>query len=219
MARISGGYLGVTLVLASNLWNGVIYTENGGTLNVLQTLLFFHLLAVVGLFAGMAMEVFAIVRLQSAATNADVRAALLNVPAAGPLMGLSTLLLLAMGISMIYVGGFGWSAGWINVVFALTIVLAILGPAVTGRRADALHALAAQAGDGPIAAAIEAGRRDRVLPYMVFLGIFELVAALYIMVAKPDLTPAIAIAVAAAVVAGVPSALVTRRARTAQAET
>jgi uncharacterized membrane protein len=186
---------------------------------VLQTLLFFHLLAVVGLFAGMAVEVFAIVRLQRAATNADVRAALLNVPAAGPIMGLSTLLLLAMGISMIYVGGFGWGAGWINVVFGLTIVLAILGPAVTGRRAEALHALAAQAGEGPVAPAIDAGRRDRVLAYMVFLGIFELIAALYIMVAKPDLTPATVFAVAAAVVAGLPATLLIRRAQTARAET
>jgi uncharacterized membrane protein len=120
---------------------------------------------------------------------------------------------------MIYVGGFGWGAGWINVVFGLTIVLAILGPAVTGRRAEALHALAAQAGEGPIAPAIDAGRRDRVLAYMVFLGIFELIAALYIMVAKPDLTPAIVFAVAAAVVAGLPATLLIRRAQTARAET
>jgi hypothetical protein len=54
---------------------------------------------------------------------------------------------------------------------------------------------------------------------MVFLGIFELIAALYIMVAKPDLTPAIVFAVAAAIVAGLPAALLMRRTQTARAET
>jgi uncharacterized membrane protein len=140
-----------------------------------------------------------------------VRAALLNIPAVGPMMGLSVLLLLAMGLAMIYTAGFAWSTGWIDVVFVITIVLATLGPLVNGRRAEALHALAAQAGEGPITPAIEAGRRDRVLYYLAFLSLFGLVAALYIMVGKPDLVPAIAVAVAAAVLALVPAMLALRR--------
>jgi uncharacterized membrane protein len=178
---------------------------------MLQTLLFFHLLAVVGLFSGIALEIFALIRLQRAATLSEARAALLNIPAVGPIMGLSVLLLFAMGISMIYAGGFGWSVGWIDVVFAITLVLATLGPAVNGRKAEALHALAAGAGDGPITAEVEAGRRDRVLYYLAFLALFELVAALYIMVDKPDLVPAVVVAVAAAVLAALPVGLVLRR--------
>ena len=182
---------------------------------MLQTLLFFHILAVIGLFTGVIIELLALVRLARAATLSDVRAATLNLPVIGPIMGISTLLLLAMGISMIYVGHFGWAAGWINVVFALTIVLAILGPAISGRKADALHALAAQAGEGAVTPAIDAARRDPVFVYMCFMSLFELVAALYVMVAKPDVLPAIAAAVIAAILAALPATLLLRRAKPA----
>lgn len=178
---------------------------------MLQTLLFFHILAVAGLFAGIAIELAAVLRVHRANTMAEVRAALLNTPVVGPIMGISSLLLLAMGISMIYAGGFGWSAGWINVVFIVTIALAVLGPAVTGRRADALHAMAAQGGDGAITPAVDAARRDRLFNYMVFMSLLELVAALYVMVARPEALSAVIVVVAAAVVAVIPAALVTRR--------
>lgn len=178
---------------------------------MLQTLLFFHILAVIGLFTGIALEVLALIRLHRASTLSDVRAALLNVPVIGPIMGLSTLLLLAMGISMIYAGGFGWTAAWINVVFALTIVLAIAGPAINGRRTDALHALAAQAGDGEVTAAVDAARRDRVLNYVAFMSLFELVAALYIMVAKPEIVHALSVVIVMAIAAAYPAAMFLRR--------
>ena len=177
---------------------------------MLQTLLFFHLLAAIGLFTGMGIELLALARVHRASTVAEVRAALLNVPVVGPMMGLSTLLLLAMGISMIYVGHFAWSAGWINVVFALTIVLAILGPAVSGRRAEAMHAAAAATPEGPVSSELDALRRDRVFNYMLFMSFFELVAALYVMVSKPDVTIAAGAVVAAAVLAVVPTAALLR---------
>lgn len=179
---------------------------------MLQTLLFFHILAVIGLFSGLSIELLALVRLSRAATLGEVRAATLNVPVIGPLMGLSVLLLLAMGISMIYVGRFGWTAGWVNVVFAVTIVLAIVGPAINGRRIDALHALAAQAGEGAVTPALDAARRDKVLHYTSFMSFFELIAALYIMVTKPDVLPAALVVVAAAVLAALPPAMLLRRA-------
>lgn len=174
-------------------------------------MLFFHILAVIGLFTGIAIELIALLRAHRADTLDEVRAALLNVPVVGPIMGISALLLIAMGIGMIYAGGFAWSAAWINVVFALTIALTILGPAVTGRRAEALHALALSSGNGRITPAVDAARRDRLFNYMVFLSLFELVAALYIMVSKPEAVSAVLAAVAAAVLAVIPAAMVTRR--------
>lgn len=179
---------------------------------MLQTLLFFHILAAAGLFAGTAIEIIAIVRVHRARTLADVRAAALNLPVVGPIMGISALLLVAMGVSMIYAGQFGWGPAWIDAVFAVTIVLVIAGPAVTGRKAEALHALAAQAGDGPVTAAVDAACRDRLLNYMVFLTLFELIAALYVMVTKPDLLPSVTAIVVAALVAALPAALLLRRA-------
>lgn len=177
---------------------------------MLQTLLFFHMLAVIGLFTGIAIDLLAVFRVHRASTMEQVRAATLNVPVVGPLMGMSVLLLLAMGIAMIYAGQFPWSTGWINVVFALTIVLAILGPAVTGRRAEALHAAASAAPDGPVTPEIDARRRDRVFNYMVFLSLFELIAALYVMVNKPELLAAITIAAAGALLAVLPTTFILR---------
>lgn len=177
---------------------------------MLSTLVFFHILAVTGLFAGMAMEVSMLLRLHRAGTLTDVRAALLNVPAMGPIMGGSTVLLVAMGVAMIYAGGFGWKPGWINAVFGLTVVLAILGPTVIGRKAEALHALAQQAGEGPVTAQIDAARRDRAFNYIVFMSCFELVAALYIMVAKPEMAAAGGLIAAAALLAFLPAAVAMR---------
>jgi uncharacterized membrane protein len=177
---------------------------------LLPTLLFFHVLAAIGLFAGIIVELLALIRIHRAVTVADVRAATLNVPVVGPMMGLSALVLIAMGITMVITGGFAWNAGWINVVFAVTIVLAILGPTVTGRRAEALHAAALAAADGPITPDIDVRRRDRFFNYMVFVSLLELVAALYIMVVKPETSTALAAAVAAAVIALLPVALLTR---------
>ena len=178
---------------------------------MLQTLLFFHVLAAIGLFTGITLELITVLRVSRAATLSEVRAATLNTPLMGPLMGLSSLLLIGMGIAMVYVGGFSWAAGWLNAVFVLTIVLAVLGPAVTGRKADAMHALALQAGDGPITQAVDNARRDRVFNYMVFMSLFELIAALYVMVTKPDLIPAVTVIAGAAVLAAFPAALLLRR--------
>lgn len=128
----------------------------------------------------------------------------------GPIMGGSSVLLVAMGIAMIYAGGFGWSAGWVNAVFGLTIVLAALGPLVVGRKAESLHALALQAGEGAITPQIEAARRDRVFTYTVWMSCFELIAALYIMVARPQMSAAGALILAAAVLALLPAASMLR---------
>lgn len=178
---------------------------------MLLTLLFFHLLAVTGLFAGIVLELAALMRVWQAATLADIRAACLNVPLVGPIMGLSVLLLVAMGIAMIYVGGFDWSAAWIDVVFLVTIVLAVIGPAVTGKRSDALHAMVKKAGDGVIPAEIDAARRDPALRFLPWLSLFELIAALFIMTTKPQLGVAILAAVLAALFALIPAAAIKPR--------
>ena len=178
---------------------------------MLQTLLFFHLLAVVMLFSGMALEVAAFVRLHRATTLAQARAAMLNIPVIGPLMGIGALLLIGAGIAMVYVGDFGWAPPWVNLTFVLTIILAVNGPLTNGKRSEAILALASQAGDGPINPEIHRARCDRFLNYSIFLSACELVAALYIMTTKPIFAACITAVVLAALVAIVPTAAVLRR--------
>ena len=178
---------------------------------MLQVLLFFHLLAVVTLFSAMAVELIGFARLHRASTLADVRIATLNFPLVGPMMGLGTLVLIAAGIALIYVGGFGWAPPWVNITFLLTIILAINGPITNGKRCGVIHALATQAGDGPITQEIQAARADRILNYSIYLSAWELVAALFIMTTKPGLAICVTAVLFAAVLAGVATFLVLRR--------
>lgn len=173
-------------------------------------LLFLHLLAVAMLFAAVGIELAVYVALHRAQTVAQARAALSNGPLIGPIMGSGVLLLVAMGVAMVYVGGFGWQP-WTIVVFIVTIVLAVNGPLTNGKRGEALYRLAQNATDGPITPELEAARLDRVLNYSVFMTACELIAALYIMSNKPGLAGSLwAVAIAAAV-ALFPTALVTRK--------
>lgn len=177
---------------------------------MLQTLLFFHILGVVGLFVGFALEVIILVRLRAAATLAEMSAAMLNVPLIRPLMVSSVLLVLATGISMVYIGSFGWSQGWIDVVLLVLLVLAVLAPVVVGNRLEGLHEAVERSQNGPITAEMDATRRGRAMNYTIFLSLFETLAALYVMVSKPMLTTVVLLLVLAAVAAVVPTAVILR---------
>jgi hypothetical protein len=173
-------------------------------------LLFFHLLAVAMLFAAVGIELAVYFALHRAQTIAQARAALSNGPLIGPIMGFGVLLLVAMGVAMVYVGGFGWQP-WTTVVLIMTIVLAVNGPITNGKRGEALYRLAQNATDGPITPELETARSDRVLNYSVFMTACEFIAALYIMSSKPGLAGSLLAVAIAAMIALVPTALVTRK--------
>lgn len=182
---------------------------------MLQTLLFFHLIAAMALFAGIAIEIAAFVSLQRATTASEVRAAMLHVPLVGPLMVSGVVLLLAMGIAMVYMGGYGWQP-WLLVALAMTVVLTLGGKLINGARCEAIHALAHQAGDGPLSTDIDARRRDPVLTYTMFASSLELIAMVYVMSSKPLLSGCVAAIAAGLVVAVIPTMLVLRRSPAAQ---
>lgn len=173
-------------------------------------LLFLHLLAVAMLFAATGIELAVYVALHRAQTVAQALAALSNGPFIGPIFGLAVLLLVAVGVAMVYVGGFGWQP-WTIVGFIVTIVLAVNGPLINGKRGEALYRLAQNEADGPITPELEAARSDRVLNYSVFMTAFELIAALYVMSNKPGLAGSLLAVAIAAAAALVPMALVTRK--------
>lgn len=178
---------------------------------MLLTLLFFHLIAAVSLFAGIAIEIAGYIALLRARNVAEVRAAVTCMPAVGPIMISAVVLLVAMGISMVYVSGFGWQP-WIVFSLGVTVVLTAIGKTVNGARCEAIHAAAFGAADGSIPDGIERARRDPVLAYCIFAMLFELVAALYIMTNKPQLNVCAIAAAIAAMCAFVPAALVRRAA-------
>lgn len=182
---------------------------------MLQTLLFFHILGVVGLFVGFAFEVLTLVRLRRATTLAEVHAATLNVPLIGPLMGMSTLLVLGMGIAMVYAGNFGWSEAWIDVTLVLVVIIAVLAPILIGRPLETLHRAVSGSKGGAVPQSLDAVRRSGVVNFMCFLGLFEATVALYVMVDKPAISEIVALVLLAAVIAAIPAARAVRAASAA----
>lgn len=172
-------------------------------------LLFFHLLAVALLFAGMGIEIAATVQLHRATTVGGVRAAMQNGPLIGVFMSTGLVLLLAMGIALVYVGGFGWQP-WTTIALILAIVLGINGPVTNGKRGEAIASKAAASPEGPITRELRAARSDRLWNYSVFITALELVAALYVMSNKPGLIQCILAVVLAAALAFVPLSFVSR---------
>lgn len=180
------------------------------------TLLFFHLVAVALLFSGMGIEIAAVLALHRASSVEQIRAAMLNGPLVGPLMGLGALLLITMGVAMVYSGSFGWQP-WDTVTLILTLALVINGPITNGRRGEAIAKMAASAQNGSIPPELHARRSDRFWNYSIFTTAFELIAALYLMSNKPGLTACI-VAVALAGVAGLVPMLILTSNKTAPAK-
>lgn len=182
---------------------------------LIPLLLFFHVLAVCGLFAGAGIELAAFTRFRRAATFAEAREALCHVELVGPIMRSSVLLLLAAGIWLVYASGLGW-APWVVTVLILTVAMAAAGGAVNGRRLDGAHAECAS-GEGALPQTVEAVRADGLLNFTVALLPCVLIGALYLMTNKPELTGCIVTVIVALVAAAVLGRLWTARAGQASA--
>ena len=170
---------------------------------MLQLLLFLHIVAVALLFTGLGIEIAALLGAKRATTAAQVHAAIGNGRLMGPLMGGSAVLLIVAGIGMVQLGGYGWQP-WTLTGLVIAVVLSAMGPTTNGRRNDAIEALAAQGGDGPISPALDAARHDRLLHYSATFMITELLAVIYVMTNKPLLAGCLAAMAIAAVLAFVP---------------
>ena len=180
---------------------------------MLQLLLFIHILSVCGLFTGIGIELACLMRAHRATNYVEARAALCNAPVVGPLMGVSSLLLVVAGIWMVLGFGFGWQP-WVLTAVVVTVALMILGPAVTGRRMEAMHA-ACGAGEGALSPEIHAARCDKALNFLVFFTLFALIAILYLMTNKPGWTGSIAAAVVALAAAAAVTGMVVSKSRQA----
>lgn len=170
------------------------------------------------LFAGLGIELAALVLLHRAQTLGDVRAAVSPMTIVGPLMISGVVVLLAAGIWLVYAAGYGWQP-WNMVSLALTVLVAIVGATINGSRGEAIVAMVKDRADGPIPASVDAARYDPVWNYAILFSVCQLLVLIYLMSAKPSLAMSLAAIVIGALVAFVPSAVLLRRAKMRQAET
>ena len=179
--------------------------------------LFVHLLGVVLLVAAVSTTLVAALRVQRAATVAEVASIAAVTKKIDVVIGPATLLVLASALYMVARGGddggVHWTSGWVDVAFAIFLLMSVLGPTVEAGHAKRVLRLAAELPDGPVPPELDAARRAPAGIYVGFFGASQILAFLYLMTNKPGLLGS----VLACVVAGALSALLAAARRRALA--
>lgn len=174
--------------------------------------LFGHLVGVVLLAGGVIITLSSVLRAQRGATVAEVRAALASAPVAGRLIPPGMALIVGCGVYLWSRHGddhsIAWTAPWLITAAAVFVVMSVLGPAVEETRTKRIAAAAAAAPDGPVSAELDRLRCDRLLHHVIFFGSAQIVALLFLMSVKPEVTGTLVTIAVAAVVSQVIAALV-----------
>jgi hypothetical protein len=167
-----------------------------------RILVFFHVAAVIGLFATLVIEWISVGRLRQSTSYEQARewAGLWRL--LGPVGGPSTLVVLASGIYLATMLG-AWEIGWVRAAIPMLILVGIAGaPAGRGRkriRADI------EARSGPIPGEVRTRLRNPRLVASIRFRATLLAAVVFAMTARPTLGAAVIIGSAVAL-AGVVSA-------------
>ena len=153
--------------------------------------LFLHLVGVVLLVGAVTTTMVATLRVQRAASVAEVVTLTAVTKKVDVVIGPGLLLILGSALYMLSKhGGDGripWTAGWVVVAFGVFLVMAILGPTVEAGHAKRVLRLAAELPAGPVPPALDDARRAPVGTYVAFFGAAQIIATLFLMTVKPDL--------------------------------
>jgi len=166
---------------------------------------FLHIVGVLGLFAGIALEQVSLFNLHRATTVSQVREWIGILGSLRRVDAPSGLAILATGLYMA-LERWGHQA-WIGLAVIAMVVMAVLGVAVTGRRAKRIATAIAE-GDGSISTALHQQLDDPALRVSASLRAAIGLAVVFNMSLKPGPAGSIA-AVGAAVALGVLAAVAT----------
>jgi uncharacterized membrane protein len=159
--------------------------------------LFLHLVGVVLLVGAVTTTMVATLRVQRAASVAEVVTLTAVTKKVDVVIGPGLLLILGSALYMLSKhggdGGIPWTAGWVVVAFGIFLVMAILGPTVEAGHAKRVLRLAAELPDGPVPPALDDARRAPVGTYVAFFGAAQIIATLFLMTVKPDLLGSLAV--------------------------
>jgi len=169
--------------------------------------LFLHVVGALGLSVALGLEWAGLHQLRRATDAGQVRewARLLGAPrvVGGP----AALGILVTGIHM---SAARWGPqGWIVVALAGMVVIAVLGAAVSGRRAGGI-ARALPAENGPISTSLRRLLLDPVLAMSLWVRTALFIGIVFVMTVEPNTAGALA-AMAVAVVAGLAAAIPAQR--------
>jgi hypothetical protein len=184
--------------------------------------LFLHIVGVLGLYAGLALDWATILRLRRAESLVLAREVTSLTAFQTRLVQISGLLVLISGIYMT-VTAWGWGTPWILVSLAGLAIIGALSGGVNGGRVRAIRKAAAGASGVAIPPALQRQMSDPVLLTSVQTAGMTGLGVVFLMTVKPDLLGSL-ITLALALVLGVVSAQPWRRplrdrARVAEAQT
>ena len=148
--------------------------------------LFFHLLGALLFVAGIILAGVAFEAARRRQRPADI-ALLLGLTQVGvALVGIGALLVLGFGLWLVHLGGFGYSAGWVDAAISLYLAALVLG-AIGGRRPKQARQLATQlaAEDAPASAELRALINDPLSLAANYTSAAAVLAILALMVFKP----------------------------------
>jgi hypothetical protein len=141
--------------------------------------LFFHIVGVLGVFIANSLAVTVVFRLRAAKTTTQVREWLSVNSALEKILPVSAVLILASGLYMTFTA-WGWGQAWID------LSLGVLGPAINGRRLQAIHLAVEVAPDGEVPASLQQRLSDPILRAYALIPGFLLLGVVGLMTLKPD---------------------------------
>lgn len=169
--------------------------------------LFLHIVGALGLFAALSLEWTGLLGLRRATTAGQARQWMRLMAVPRTIAGPSALIVLLAGI---YLSIARWGVqAWIVVGLTTMVFIAVLGPALGGRRWAAIARSLPPGEEGSLGAAFGQRVRDAVLSLSISLRVALFVGIVFLMSTKPGIAGALA-AIGVAALLGLAPALSNR---------
>src|SRR5207302_2768437 len=174
-------------------------------MSVYNIFLFFHICRAIGYFLSSGVWLLGLSILQRAQRVEQVRTIASLTAQAGPVSGISVLLLLLTGFYMV-ASAWNFTTGWIDVAHISLALISPCGAALIEPRRRAINRLAQETPDGPIPATLQRLIHNSVLRTAIQTLPLLLLGIVFLMTTKPSLIDSL-IVMAVALALGLVSSL------------
>ncbi len=165
--------------------------------------LFVHVVAVLGLFMAITIEMAALWRMRAATSVAMVREWAGLVERTAPVFPVVSLLILLSGVYMV-AQKWNWQTAWADIALVGLIALVALEAAVNARRGKGIHGAAQESPDGGVPGSLTRRINDPMLWTSVQTMLFATLGIVYLMTVKPGVVGSL-VAMAVAIGVGLAS--------------